>query len=114
MQDRVLSMLGLAEKAGKIVSGGFSTEEAVRKRQAKLVILAGDAQKNTVKSFEDKCKYSRIPLRYYSTKEILGHAVGREDRSCMAVTDNGFAAVIMKLLDSGNEERGCNVENQNQ
>ena len=29
MQDRVLSQLGLAAKAGKIAAGGFSAEEAV-------------------------------------------------------------------------------------
>ena len=32
MQDRILALLGIAARAGKIVSGGFSAEEAVRSR----------------------------------------------------------------------------------
>ena len=46
--DRVLSLLGIAQKAGKVVSGGFLCEDAIKSREAVLVILAEDAQKNTV------------------------------------------------------------------
>ena len=38
--DRVLSLLGIAQKAGKVESGGFLCENAVKARKAKLVILA--------------------------------------------------------------------------
>ena len=41
--DRVLSLLGIAQKAGKVVSGGFLCEDAITSRQAVLVILAEDA-----------------------------------------------------------------------
>ena len=46
--DKILSFLGIAQKAGKIESGGFLCEKAVKSRKAKIVILAEDAQKNTV------------------------------------------------------------------
>ena len=39
--DRVLSMLGIAAKAGKIASGEFSAETAVKSGKAYLVITAG-------------------------------------------------------------------------
>ena len=54
MQDKVMSLLGLAARAGKIVSGGFSAEDAVRKKKAFLVLIAEDTQTNTVKKFTDK------------------------------------------------------------
>ena len=98
MQDRVLSLLGLAAKAGAVVSGGFSAEEAVRKRKAQLVLIAEDAQTNTVKKFTDKCSHYTIPFRFYGSKEALGHAVGRESRACIAVMDRGFAASILSKL----------------
>lgn len=98
MQDRVMSLLGLAARAGKIVSGGFSAEDAVRKKKAFLVLIAEDTQANTVKKFTDKCSYYKIPLRYYGTKEALGHAVGREERACVAVIDRGFAESILDKL----------------
>ena len=41
--DRVLNLIGLAQKAGKVVSGEFMTEKAVKTGEAALVILAEDA-----------------------------------------------------------------------
>jgi len=32
MQDKILSLLGLASRAGRVAAGGFSAEEAVRGR----------------------------------------------------------------------------------
>lgn len=98
MQDNVLSSLGLAEKAGKVESGGFLTEKAVKSRRAKLVILAEDAKKNTVKSLSDKCIYYKIPVCTYGTKQQLGHAIGKDERSCLAVTDPGFAKMIRSKI----------------
>ena len=98
MQDRVLSLLGLASRAGKIAAGGFSAEEAVKSRKARLVLIAEDTQSNTVKKFTDKCTFYNVPLRFYGTKESLGHAVGRESRACIAVTDRGFADSILKIM----------------
>ena len=96
--DRVLSLLGIAAKAGRIVSGSFSVEDAVRKRKARLVLIAKDAKENTAKTFSDKCSYYKIPFRFYGSKEALGRAVGRESRACVAVTDGGFAGSILGQL----------------
>ena len=102
--DRVLSFLGIAQKAGKVVSGGFLCEKAVKSREARLVILAEDAQKNTVSTIRNKCTFYHIPLCIYGSKEALGHAIGKGDRSCVAVTDQGLANSITKLLGSGKKE----------
>lgn len=34
-QDKALAMIGLAQKAGKIVSGEFATEKAVKDRESR-------------------------------------------------------------------------------
>ena len=46
-QNRVLSLVGLATKAGKTVSGEFSTEKAVKTGTAYLVIVSVEASDNT-------------------------------------------------------------------
>ena len=100
-KDRVLSMLGLAARSRNVVSGGFATEEAVKSGKAYLVIIAEDASDNTRKKYSNMCRFYEVPYEYYSVKEILGHAIGKEERSCLAVTDKGFADSIQKhLLDS--------------
>lgn len=100
-RDRVLSMLGLATRSGNVVSGGFATEQAVKRGKAYLVIIAEDASDNTEKKFRNMCEFYEVPYGRYGVKETLGHAIGREERSCLAVTDEGFANSIRKhLVDS--------------
>ena len=54
---KVLGSLGLAMKAGDVVSGEFMTEKAIREGIAKLVIVAEDASGNTKKKFADSCHF---------------------------------------------------------
>ena len=42
-KQKVLNMIGLATRAGKVKSGEFSTEKAVKSGRARLVIVAEDA-----------------------------------------------------------------------
>ena len=48
--NKVLSLLGLATKAGKIASGEFSTEKSVKSGKGFLVLVAADASENTRKN----------------------------------------------------------------
>ena len=56
-QDKTLSMLGLAQKAGKVASGEFSTEKAIKSGKASIVIVADDSSDNTKKMFKKMCDY---------------------------------------------------------
>ncbi|MBR3243879.1 MAG: ribosomal L7Ae/L30e/S12e/Gadd45 family protein, partial [Parasporobacterium sp.] len=91
---QILGMIGLAAKAGKIVSGEFSTEKAIKENKAFLVIVAEDASANTKKHFTDMCSYRTIPIRVFSEKELLGKCTGKAFRASVAVTDAGFAETI--------------------
>lgn len=100
-RDKVLSMLGLAARSRNVASGGFATEEAVKRGKAYLVIIAEDASDNSKKKYGNMCEFYEVPCEIYSVKETLGHAIGKEERTCLAVTDEGFADSIRKhLLDS--------------
>lgn len=92
--DKVLSMLGLAAKAGAIASGEFSTEKSVKEGKAFLVIVAEDASDNTKKNFRDMTTFYEVPMYMYSSKEMLGHAIGKEFRASLAVNNENFAAGI--------------------
>lgn len=99
MRNKVYSMIGLAERAGKVVSGEFSTEKAIKSNKACLVILASDASENTRKHFSDMCAYRNIRLCVYGNKEGLGHAIGKGMRTNLAVTERGFADSIRKRIE---------------
>ena len=92
--DRVLSMLGIAAKAGKIASGEFATENAVKSGKAFLVVTASDASENTAKKFRDMTDFYHVPLIVYGTKDSLGGCIGKDYRSSLAVTDEKLAAAV--------------------
>ena len=99
--DKLLSMLGLAYKAGKIKFGGKGVTDAVRgKNKPDLVLLAQDASENSVKKVSDCCTYYQVRLlTAYATKAQIGHMLkGRSDVACVAVTDSGFANAIFDLI----------------
>ncbi len=97
-KDKVLSMLGLATRSRNVVSGGFATEQAVKSGKARLVIIAEDASGNTRKKYSNMCDFYRVPCVIHGTKNVLGHSMGKEERSILALTDEGFADSIQKHL----------------
>lgn len=99
MNDKILSLLGLAARGRNLVSGEFSTEKAVKEGKAALVIVGGDASDNTRKMFTNMCSFYKTPIYFYGSKEKLGKAIGKEMRASVAVTDPGIAANIIKHLE---------------
>jgi ribosomal protein L7Ae-like RNA K-turn-binding protein len=91
---KVLSRLGLATRAGKLISGEEIVLKAIRSGEAKLVLLAGDASDNTAKKIKDKCSSYGVPLLIGFTRFELGSAVGKPERVMFAVTDRGFADML--------------------
>lgn len=96
--NKVLSLIGLATKAGKTASGEFLTEREVKSGKAALVIVAGDASENTKKKFRNMCDYYKVPIYFYEDKDTLGHAMGKEFRASLAILDEGFAKEITKQM----------------
>jgi ribosomal protein L7Ae-like RNA K-turn-binding protein len=97
-QNKILSYLGLAARGRRLVSGEFSTEQAVKKGNARVVIVAADASENTKKNFRDMCTYYKVNIYFYADKEQLGHAIGKQYRASIAVTDANLAKAIEKVL----------------
>lgn len=96
--SKILSLIGLATKAGKTVSGEFSTEKSVKTGNGFLVVAAEDASENTKKKFRNMCSFYQVPIYFYGDKESLGRAMGKEYRACLAIQDENFAKAIMKEL----------------
>ena len=99
-QNKILSLIGLATKAGKTVSGEFCTEKEVKTGRAALVIVADDASANTKKKFQNMCTFYEVPCYVYGTKDALGACIGKEFRASLAVEDAGFCKAIVKQMNS--------------
>ena len=81
------------------------TEKAVKSGTACLVIVSEEASDNTKKMFTNMCRFYKVPLHIFGTKEELGAAMGKEFRASLALTDPGFAKSIQeKLVNISNME----------
>ena len=92
-------------------SGEFATMEAIRGKTAELVIVSSDASDNTTKQFSDKCKFYDVPIVYFGDKEKLGHAIGKDVRTSLAITDFGLSESLRKNLQD--EQDGGNLNGEN-
>lgn len=107
--NRIYSFLGLATKAGKVISGEETCERAVKDKRVWLVIVANDASENTKKKFGDICRYRGIEVRYFGEKALLGKHIGKDMRSVVAVTGKEFAKRLLELIDSGSIDNGGGI-----
>ena len=94
--DRVLNMLGLCARAGKLITGEKACVQAIRTGGAFAAVLDGAAAQNAVKAVTQACESPRVPL--LRTGEFaLGEAIGKPSRMAAAVTDARMAARIIEL-----------------
>lgn len=99
-RKKIQSMLGMAYKAGKVVSGEDPVRLAIRKNNVKLLIITEDASENTKKRFVNCSVYYHIPYFIYMSKEELSISLGLKIRSIAGITDREFADYLIKLLDN--------------
>lgn len=92
-------LLGLAQRARKIVSGEEFVIAEIKKKSVQLVLLSADAGEQTKKKVLDKCNYYQIPINVIADRKTLGHAIGKVERVVIGIMDKGFAEKMTELLD---------------
>lgn len=101
--DKALSALGMAMRAGQLVTGDETVLKAIRAGKAHLVLVAGDASANTKKKFADKCLTFGAKIIVAYTRAELGAAIGKEERVIIGVTERGFAKLISSHMSDFSE-----------
>lgn len=102
--ERVLSYLGLAAKAGRVIVGvPLITTALSRAQKGKtplLVIEASDTSEGTHKRITDKATYYNVPaLRVEADRQRLALAVGKREAevAAVAVCEPGLAEAIVAV-----------------
>ena len=97
--DKLLSLLGLARRAGKIEPGFDAAVSAARGHKAALLLAARDISEKTLKNLRYEGDRAGVPtLRGNFGMEELGRACGVK-AGALAVTDEGFAKAILGMTD---------------
>lgn len=111
--NKAYSMISLANKAGKLVTGEDAVRNSIRSGKLKLTVVAEDASDNTKKRFSNSAAFYNIPYVTWGLKEELGKCIGKSERSVLGITDENFSKSLMeKLVAEGinNEKPGGGLD----
>ena len=97
-EKSIFSLMGLSMRQGAVESGSFLAEKSIKAGTAKLVVIAEDASDNTKKDFSDMCTYYHVPFYVFGTKDMIGHAIGKEFRVVLAFTNLGLSDKIAEQI----------------
>lgn len=100
MMNKLLNMVGLAVRAGKVRFGVYLTEKAILDGSARLVVAADDLGKDNRKKIEYKCAEMVVPLITGGTKSEIGRAVGKGETAVLCICDDSLAGAAIKIANS--------------
>lgn len=98
MNDKLLSLLGLCRRAGKLTLGNDPVIDSISLKKAKLVLVASDCSQHTSKgvlSIAHRCSVRAYVVPY--TKEEISLAVGKYT-AVLSICDDGFAKKAETLI----------------
>lgn len=102
---KLLSLLGMCRKAGRLSCGHDSAIGSVRSNIAKLCLLSSDSSERLRKEIERETGYDgkNVPTAVlFSTMEEIGSATGLKS-AVVTINDEGFAKAMLKLLNTTGE-----------
>lgn len=100
-----LNLLGLAHRAGKLITGESAVSTSLTKKQVYLVLIANDASIRTKDKFSRKSFFYNVQIIDDLSCEELSKSIGKPMRKIIAVADYGFAQALIKLK-RGDEDEG--------
>lgn len=101
MTNKVYGLLGIASKAGKVISGTDIILEKLSRKKVKLVIIAEDASEKTIKNMKYYCDKEDVEIIIYGNISENSKAIGKNNRATIGVIDKNLTEAIKKLIHGG-------------
>lgn len=97
MNEKLLHLLGIARRAGRLSLGNDAAVEALRKGKTRLILLAGDLSPRTASGVEFAAKEEEVTVVHTgATMDEISMALGKRT-GVVAVNDAGFAKKLIAL-----------------
>lgn len=94
----VYSAIGMANRAGELVTGTDGCLRAVRAGVVKLVVLSEEASENTRKKIINACRFRDITCLEYGKGGMLGKMTGKAHRIVIGVKDKNLSKLILSKM----------------
>lgn len=99
--NKLCGLLGLCQKAGKIVFGTEASIEAINRNKVMLVLIATNASDRMKKTFYNKCKKKEIAIYEVLKIDEMSRAIGKNNKAVLCIKDISFSKAITKIIDGG-------------
>lgn len=97
-KDRVLGMLGISAKAGKVVCGNDATIEDIERHKVKLVIVAEDASEKTKKNMKYVCEKNKVSILEFGNIDEISRTIGKNNKAIIGIKSKSLSEAIEKLI----------------
>lgn len=94
--SKIFSLIGLAQRAGKVSNGSMAAKTSLIKKKAFLLVMSNDIADNTKAELVKSGEKTRIPWIMIGSKYELGNSVGKAYRVAITINDFGIAQAILK------------------
>lgn len=100
MQNKILSILGIARKAGKIVYGE-TMFKLFAKSKIHYILISNDISERSLKQLIKKAEYYKINYYQILSSEMISNAIGKNNIKAVGITDVNFKKIIENIIREG-------------
>ncbi len=97
-EQKIINLLHLSRKAGKLKIGYDECERACLNGSAKLVIKVSDLAEKSERRLQNLMKDFSIQTIEFGTKSLLGKVFNIRDLGIICIIDKNFAKGISRLV----------------
>jgi ribosomal protein L7Ae-like RNA K-turn-binding protein len=99
-RQKILNLLGLAQRAGKLASGNETVIAKIKANKVKLLVLAADLKDNSRDKLLLLAHQNHLQIVDDFSASELSQAIGKK-RKVLAVLDAGFSKAILSKIAEG-------------
>ena len=93
--NKVLSLLGLAKRAGKVIVGTDAVISKLQVNDLHLIFIAKDSSLATIDKIEKKAFYYNVRIIKSFTSDEISNAIGSNNNKVIGISDLGFAKAMI-------------------
>lgn len=93
--NKVLSLLGLAKRAGKVIVGTDAVISKLQVDNLHLIFIAKDSSLATIDKIEKKAFYYNVRIIKSFTSDEISNAIGSNNNKVIGINDPGFAKAMI-------------------
>lgn len=98
MNDKVMNLLHMTRKAGKLQTGFDACERSCFIGDAKLIIYAKDLAEKRKKHILIQADANNVKIKEFGSKALFGEEFKIRDIGILCIEDANFAKGILRLI----------------